>query len=73
MQQILPSVQGPLGRPSNPLQEDPEVQIPYSPLVPVQESKLASKLFKFGFKEKGSRLARLAKGLKLFLAENPLL
>lgn len=73
MQQTLPSVQEPLGRPPNTLQEDPEVQTPDSPLVPVQESKLASGLLKFGFKEKGSRLTRLAKGLTLFLGVNLLL
>lgn len=74
MQQTLPRVQEPLGSPPKTVQEDPEVQIPESSLVPVQASKLASGLFKiFGFNEKGIRLARLAKGLKLFLGVNLLL
>jgi hypothetical protein len=73
MQQTLPRMQEPLGRPPNKEQIDPGAQIPASPLGDVQASKLANGLPKSGFTETGIRLARLAKGLHVFAGVNRLL
>lgn len=63
MQQTCPWSQGPLGRPPNKEQTDPEVQIPASPAFEVQVSKLPSGLLKLGFTEIGILLARVTNGL----------
>jgi hypothetical protein len=73
MQQTLPRIQEPLGRPPNREQTDPGAQIPASPLGDVQASKLANGLPKSGFTETGIRLARLANGLHVLAGVKRLL
>ena len=73
MQQTLPRMQDPLGRPPNREQTDPGAQIPASPLGDVQASKLANGLAKSGFTETGIRLAKPAKGLHVLGGVNRVL
>ena len=74
MQQTLPRMQEPLGRPPNKEQTDPGTQIPSSPVGDLQASNVLIGFPKFGFTViDGILVARLANGLQVFAGVNRLL
>jgi hypothetical protein len=74
MQQTLPRMQEPLGRPPNKEQTDPGTQIPSSPVGDLQASNVLIGLPKLGFTViDGILVARLANGLQVFAGVNRLL
>ena len=73
MQQTLPRMQEPLGRPPNKEHTDPGTQIPSSPVGDLQASKVLTGLTKFGLTVIGILEARLANGLQVFAGVNRLL
>jgi hypothetical protein len=74
MQQTLPKMQEPLGRPPNKEQTDPGTQIPSSPVGDLQASNVLIGFPKFGFTViDGILVARLANGLQVLAGVNRLL
>jgi hypothetical protein len=73
MQQTLPKIQEPLGRPPNSEQIFPGAQIPDSPLGEMQASKEEIGFSKFGLMVMGDLFARFEKGLHVLAGVKRLL